>query len=89
MSCRIGESSLDLASAHVQTQSLGRRDSQEGGVHCRIVRHRMGSGMEDRFPDRKLGISSKKYPFFTHIEGGCLYFSRFKSKIFNAISISS
>jgi hypothetical protein len=33
------------------------------GVHCKIVRHRMDSGMEEEFLDRMLGISSNKGAF--------------------------
>ncbi len=82
MSCMIGASSLALASALEQTQSLGRRGSREAGVHYRIVRRRMDSEMEDQFPDRKFGISSNKYAFLHIIASSCLYFSRLKSKIF-------
>ena len=53
----IEESLPVLAFVYGLKQYLGMYDSLVNGVHCKIVRRNMDSGMEEEFLDCKPGIS--------------------------------
>jgi hypothetical protein len=54
----IAKSSLVLVFEHVQKIFVDMSGFPVYGVHCKIVHHRMDSGMEEEFLGRMLGISS-------------------------------
>jgi len=77
----IEASSLVLATAHGQNQSLGMRDSQADGEHYRTVHHSMDNGTGDQFPVGKPDISSSKCAFYTYIQIVVYIFPLRKTKI--------